>query len=332
MWREEWAVKMAEISLTNHSMTTLRKLKERTKPSFKSVDPPAMPYALSNTRGKRAVSERVAVDGVRKGEMLETDRGNRPSRARRLAARRQSQAEQLFDAFGGNETSSTTTTTRRRRRRRGSLVGEAAKLERSTHKKKKVLSSTRNSTKRGTRTKTKTKDNVDLNDEKSHRYLRRGPPPPPGVDRNPNCEWCGASSGATLVGCSTCHRCFCFKCFQRRPGCGINNWSRAIKDLEYVCQYCKEARPRPSPLVLGPHQQEKDKKKSVLLKKPGSSVVLPSNVGKRSPQPRGPTGRFLSFQKENRKPPPLLESKNDTADSKARASDFVITKRRGRAN
>lgn len=47
-----------------------------------------------------------------------------------------------------------------------------------------------------------------------------------GVRRVPSCVWCG-SSDFLMLGCASCPRCFCFKCFQRRPGLGINNWSRA---------------------------------------------------------------------------------------------------------
>lgn len=52
------------------------------------------------------------------------------------------------------------------------------------------------------------------------------PLPPAGVRRVPSCVWCG-SSEFLMLGCAACPRCFCFKCFQRRPGLGINNWSRA---------------------------------------------------------------------------------------------------------
>ena len=50
--------------------------------------------------------------------------------------------------------------------------------------------------------------------------------PPAGVKRVPVCMWCH-SDEFHLLGCAACHRCFCFKCFQRRPGLGVNNWSRA---------------------------------------------------------------------------------------------------------
>ena len=55
------------------------------------------------------------------------------------------------------------------------------------------------------------------------------PPPvlvPAGIKRIPRCVWCH-SDEYHLLGCASCYRCFCFKCFQRRPGLGINNWSRA---------------------------------------------------------------------------------------------------------
>ncbi|KAL4431305.1 hypothetical protein ABPG75_006561 [Micractinium tetrahymenae] len=75
----------------------------------------------------------------------------------------------------------------------------------------------------------------------------RGPPPAPGVRRVPTCVWCG-SSEFLLLGCASCPRCFCFKCFQRRPGLGINNWSRAVKDSRYRCVICRglEAEDAPS--------------------------------------------------------------------------------------
>eukprot|EP00887_Chlorella_sp_A99_P008161 scaffold12.g8161.t1 len=66
----------------------------------------------------------------------------------------------------------------------------------------------------------------------------RGPPPAPGVWRDEKCLWCG-SDEFLMLGCSQCHRVFCFKCFQRRPGYGINNWSRAIKDPAYQCVVCR---------------------------------------------------------------------------------------------
>lgn len=66
----------------------------------------------------------------------------------------------------------------------------------------------------------------------------RGPRPGAGVSREAHCVWCGASD-SILLGCSRCHRCFCFKCFQRRPGYGINNWSRAVKDPRYECVVCR---------------------------------------------------------------------------------------------
>lgn len=66
----------------------------------------------------------------------------------------------------------------------------------------------------------------------------RGPRPGPGVAREAHCVWCGASD-SIILGCSRCHRCFCFKCFQRRPGYGINNWSRAVKDPRYECVVCR---------------------------------------------------------------------------------------------
>ena len=66
----------------------------------------------------------------------------------------------------------------------------------------------------------------------------RGPRPGPGVSREAHCVWCGASD-SILLGCRKCPRCFCFKCFQRRPGHGINNWSRAVKDPKYECVICR---------------------------------------------------------------------------------------------
>lgn len=68
----------------------------------------------------------------------------------------------------------------------------------------------------------------------------RGPAPVRGVTRDPHCVWCGSeTSDSLLLGCRTCHRCFCFKCFQRRPGLGVNNWSRAVKDALYQCVICR---------------------------------------------------------------------------------------------
>ncbi|PSC74628.1 Soluble inorganic pyrophosphatase 2 [Micractinium conductrix] len=66
----------------------------------------------------------------------------------------------------------------------------------------------------------------------------RGPPAPPGVRRQPVCVWCH-SGEFLMLGCASCPRCFCFKCFQRRPGLGINNWSRAVKDSTYRCVICR---------------------------------------------------------------------------------------------
>ena len=68
----------------------------------------------------------------------------------------------------------------------------------------------------------------------------RGPKPAPGIRRDAKCVWCGTNApGVTLLGCSSCHRCYCFKCYQRRPGHGINNWSRAVRDSKYRCVVCK---------------------------------------------------------------------------------------------
>lgn len=68
----------------------------------------------------------------------------------------------------------------------------------------------------------------------------RGPAPAPGVTRDPRCVWCGSkTSDSLLLGCRNCRRCFCFKCFQRRPGLGVNNWSRAVKDARYQCVICR---------------------------------------------------------------------------------------------
>jgi hypothetical protein len=68
----------------------------------------------------------------------------------------------------------------------------------------------------------------------------RGPAPAPGITRDPHCVWCGSTtSDSLLLGCKNCHRCFCFKCFQRRPGLGVNNWSRAVKDTRYQCVICR---------------------------------------------------------------------------------------------
>lgn len=75
--------------------------------------------------------------------------------------------------------------------------------------------------------------------ERSYEPLRgvRGPPPPDGTERDDKCFWC--KNEANCVGCSACPRSFCFKCFKRRPKFGINNWSRALKDPEYVCAICR---------------------------------------------------------------------------------------------
>jgi hypothetical protein len=68
----------------------------------------------------------------------------------------------------------------------------------------------------------------------------RGPVPAPGITRDPHCVWCGSDATySSLLGCRTCHRCFCFKCFQRRPGLGVNNWSRAVKNTRYQCVICR---------------------------------------------------------------------------------------------
>ncbi|EFN51054.1 hypothetical protein CHLNCDRAFT_141564 [Chlorella variabilis] len=66
----------------------------------------------------------------------------------------------------------------------------------------------------------------------------RGPPAAPGVRRVRTCIWCN-SDEFLMLGCASCPRCFCFKCFQRRPGLGINNWSRAVKDPRYTCVICR---------------------------------------------------------------------------------------------
>jgi hypothetical protein len=63
-----------------------------------------------------------------------------------------------------------------------------------------------------------------------------------GVKRDPRCVWCSSlqGMGVALLGCSTCHRCFCFRCYQQRAGYGVNNWSRAVKNMGERWLSCNE--------------------------------------------------------------------------------------------
>ncbi|KAK9838182.1 hypothetical protein WJX81_007201 [Elliptochloris bilobata] len=70
----------------------------------------------------------------------------------------------------------------------------------------------------------------------------RGASAPDGAQAS--CHWC--ARGGTAMGCTSCGRVFCFRCYQRRPGYGVQGWGRATRDPAYRCPICTGLEP-PAP-------------------------------------------------------------------------------------
>ncbi len=56
------------------------------------------------------------------------------------------------------------------------------------------------------------------------------------------CHWCGGGGGAAMA-CAACGRRFCFRCYQRRAGYGVQGWARAAREPAYRCPVCTGAEP-----------------------------------------------------------------------------------------
>ena len=109
----------------------------------------------------------------------------------------------------------------------------------------------------------------------------KGPAPPSGVKREAKCWWCNATNGL-LLGCSTCHRCFCFKCFQKRPGLGVNIWSHSVKDPDFQCVVCQGI--------------EEDTGSLKELRRGRKRLTIAKKRKRNDGQPRSASGRFLSYK------------------------------------
>jgi hypothetical protein len=57
-----------------------------------------------------------------------------------------------------------------------------------------------------------------------------------------SCHWCGGGGGAAMD-CTACGRRFCFRCYQRRAGYGVQGWARAAREPAYRCPVCTGAEP-----------------------------------------------------------------------------------------
>jgi len=52
------------------------------------------------------------------------------------------------------------------------------------------------------------------------------------------CHWCGGGGGGAALACAACGRRFCFRCYQRRAGYGVQGWARAAREPAYRCPVC----------------------------------------------------------------------------------------------
>jgi len=109
----------------------------------------------------------------------------------------------------------------------------------------------------------------------------KGPAPPTGIKRDAKCWWCKATNGL-LLGCSMCHRCFCFKCFQKRPGLGVNIWSHSVKDPDFQCVVCQGI--------------EEDMEAFKDARRTRKRLSIAKKRKRNGGQPRSASGRFLSYK------------------------------------
>ena len=67
----------------------------------------------------------------------------------------------------------------------------------------------------------------------------KGSAPAPGIERVEACTWCDAEPfEAALIGCGSCARCFCFRCYHSKVVNARKMWLRAVRGREYECMFC----------------------------------------------------------------------------------------------